>query len=279
MGWVQLNIGLVRDNGSAISSARQVFDAIESLVSKWREAGWLNCFFLMRKPPDVRLRFFIVDSPRRDCRQRVSIIHAELSQTMELLLDRGTISEFFFSDYEAETLRFGGVEAMRIVHAYFDLDTRNWLALDRLERQNQRAIDPDLLLPNLIQDLFDRVLGDEISVLKTWHYLAALTPLSKSDETLRPIDLLPLGDSLSLENRLSLGEGVTTTESNILQAYIQAHQELGEAFSELWQSDLLLADLYEILATIALFSFNRHGFPGERSAPIVATVIASLDIA
>ncbi len=263
MGWVQLNIGLVRDNGSAISSARHVFDEIEPLVAKWREDGWLNCFFLMRKSPDVRLRFFMND--------RYSIIQSVLSRAMDLLLAEGIISEFFFSDYAAETIRFGGVEAMRIVHAYFDLDTSNWLALDRLARQNRRAIDPDLLLPNLVKDLFDRVLGDEISVLKTWQYLAALTPLSASSETLLPIDLIPL-------DRLSLGAGVTTTEANILQAYIEAQQELGEALSELWQSDLLLADLYEILATIALFSFNRHGFPGERSAPIVATVIASLGI-
>jgi thiopeptide-type bacteriocin biosynthesis protein len=272
MGWVQLNIGLVRANVSAISSARQVFDAIEPLAAKWREDGWLSCFFLMRKPPDVRLRFLTIDPPRRGCSQRVSIVQSALSRAMDLLLLQGIVSEFFFSDYAAETSRFGGVEAMRIVHFYFDLDTANWLALDRLDRQNQRAIGPDLLLPNLIQDLFDRVLGDKISVLKTWQYLAALTPLAESSETLCPIDLLPL-------DRLSLRAGVITTEANILQAYIQAHQELGEALSELWQSDLLFADLYEILATIALFSFNRHGFPGERSAPIVTSVIASLDIA
>jgi thiopeptide-type bacteriocin biosynthesis protein len=263
MGWVQLNIGLVRVNGNAIENARKLFDSIDPLVAKWREDGWLNCYFLMRKPPDVRLRFFSID--------RELTIRSALSSAMELLLAREIISEFCFSDYQAETIRFGGVEAMKIVHDYFDLDTRNWLVLDRLDRQNQRTIDPDLLLPSLFQDLFERVLGAEISVLKTWYHLAALTPLAEPIETFMSLDLLPF-------DRLSLGVGVTTIEANILQTYIPAHQKLATELSELWQADLLSADLYEILATIALFSFNRHGFPGERSAPIVAAVIVNLDI-
>ena len=80
-------------------------------------------------------------------------------------------------------------------------------------------------------------------------------------------------------DQLSLTAGVTNCEYSILQTYILAHQKLATALSELWQADLLLTDLYEILATIALFSFNRHGFPGERSAPIVTAVIANLDLA
>ncbi len=265
MGWVQLNVGLVRSkNGSAIDSARQLFTQIEPLVVKWRKWGCLDCYFLMRKPPDVRLRFFSIGQEL--------IIRSALSSAMKLLLVRGIISEFFFSEYQPETIRFGGIEAMNIIHDYFDLDTHNWLALDRLAQKNQRMIDPDLLLPSLFQDLFDRVLGDKISVLKTWYHLAALTPLPPSAETLRSIDLPPF-------DQLSLTAGVTNCEYSILQTYILAHQKLATALSELWQADLLLTDLYEILATIALFSFNRHGFPGERSAPIVTAVIANLDLA
>lgn len=263
MGWVQLNIGLVREHGNAINHARKLFDAIAPLIKKWRDDGWLNCYFLMRKPPDIRLRFYSLD--------RASSIRSALSRAMEILLRQGIISEFFFSDYQAETTRFGGVESMNVIHDYFDLDTHNWLALDRLARKNQRTIEPDLLLPSLFQDLFDRVLGEEISVLKTWHHLAALTPLTASIEPLRSIDLVPF-------DRLSVGAGVSTRESSILQTYIPAHHQLAIELSELWQADLLLADLYEILATIALFSFNRHGFAGERSAPIVAAVIANLGV-
>jgi thiopeptide-type bacteriocin biosynthesis protein len=265
MGWVQLNIGLVRsNNGSAIDRARQLFDRIEPLAAKWRADGWLDCYFLMRKPPDVRLRFYSIDQE--------SILQSALSNTMEMLLVQGIISKFFFSDYQPETIRFGGIEAMKIVHDYFDLDTHNWLALDRLTRQNQRTIDPDLLLPSLFQDLFDRVLGSEISVLKTWHHLAALTPLSESVENLPSIDPIPF-------DRLSLAAEITTSETSILQTYISAHEKLATELSALWQSDLLLTDLYEILATIALFSFNRHGFSGEFSAPIVAAVLANSGIA
>lgn len=263
MGWVQLNVELVRSsNGGAIDCARKLFDRIEPLAVKWRADGWLDCYFLMRKPPDVRLRFYSID--------RASILQSELSNTMEMLLVKGIISEFFFSDYQPETMRFGGIEAMKIVHDYFDLDTHNWLALDRLTRQNQRKIDPDLLLPSSFQDLFDRVLGSEISILKTWHHLAALTPLSESVENMPSIDLIPF-------DRLFLVPEITTTETSILQTYISAHQKLATELSALWQADLLLTDLYEILATIALFSFNRHGFPGALSAPIVATVIANSD--
>jgi thiopeptide-type bacteriocin biosynthesis protein len=265
MGWVQLNVGLVRSHsGSAINHARKLFDQIEPLAVKWRADGWLDCYFLMRKPPDVRLRFYSID--------RASILQSALSNTMEMLLVRGIISEFFFSDYQPEMIRFGGIEAMKIVHDYFDLDTHNWIALDRLTCQNQRKIDPDLLLPSLFQDLFDRVLGSEISVLKTWHHLAALTPLSESVENLHLIDLISF-------DRLFLIPEITTTETSILHTYISAHEKLATELSTLWQADLLLADLYEILATIALFSFNRHGFPGHLSAPLVAAVLANSSIA
>ncbi len=260
--WLQLNIGLARANGGAIASARILFDTIAPLVQLWRENGWLDCCFFMRKPPDVRWRF-LSDRPIE--------IQSALHSEMKILERRGIISEFFFSDYQAETRRFGGIEAMNVVHDYFDLDTHNWRALDRLAIQNRRSIDPDLLLPSLIQDLFDRVLGDDRSTLKTWHYLAALTPLSASVKTLPEIELLSL-------DRLSELEGLSPAELDILNSYVRAHHKLGDEFSQLWQADLLLADLYEILATIALFSFNRHGFSGERSAPLVAAVLQDLSL-
>ena len=91
-------------------------------------------------------------------------------------------------------------------------------------------------------------------------------------DTLR---LLPSIDLLEID-RLADSKTISPETSKILQSYRQAHHQLGEEFSQLWQADLLCTDLYEILAAIALFSFNRHGFAGERSAPIVATIIRNL---
>ena len=260
-GWLQLNVGLIRTNGSAYDSARSLFDTITPFVERWREDGWLSCYFLMRKPPDIRLRFFSTD-----CKLMIKSV---LAQELEVLLKLGTISEFFFSNYAPEINRFGGVEAMNAVHNYFDVDTHNWLALDNLARLEQSEIDPAQLLPSLFQNLFDRVLDDKISVLKTWQHLAELTPLDESVELLTLIDLLEI-------DRLSDSTTILPETSNILKSYRQAHDQLGEEFSQLWQADLLCADLYEILAAIALFSFNRHGFAGERSAPIVEVVIRDL---
>ena len=57
--WVQLNVGLVRNGGQALPSARAMFRAICPYLDAWRRDRALHWWFFMRKPPDVRLRMFL----------------------------------------------------------------------------------------------------------------------------------------------------------------------------------------------------------------------------
>ena len=166
--WIQLNVGLVRHQGDAISSARVLFSRIEPLVNRWRNHGLLRWFFFMRKPPDVRLRFFT----KVDQQQAI----AQISELMSALQQENYIHLFFFSEYQPETERFGGIEAMQWVHQYFDIDTSLWLILDYLYQHHLSVVPKDVLLPTLLHDLFTRAMSDQISVLTAWQSLGALIP-------------------------------------------------------------------------------------------------------
>lgn len=250
--WLQLNVSLTRVNGSALASARALFDRIFALAAEWREEGRLPAYFFMRKSPDVRMRLLIKD--------RVLETMTELSRSLAILHAEGKIGEFFFSDYPAEIDRFGGLEAMGHVHVYFDRDTANWWRLDRLSQQQQLTITPEILLAAVFDDLFWQTLADRD--LDPWLILAAMTPLapetSVPDLEFRSIDTL-LTD-------LHLGSEVL----DILSDYHVANQHLAQALIGLDNLDRLIEDLTLILATVALFNFNRHGFGGDRSSLVVA---------
>lgn len=254
--WLQLNIGLVRQNGSALPSARAVFAEIQPLIDRWRAAACLDCCFFMRKPPDIRLRFLMIDN--------LESAISELSSHLHRLQNQNAIEQFFFSDYDLEVERFGGLAAINVIHQYFDLDMTNWLILDQLSQQNLRGIPPEILLPTVFHDLFCCVFDDEVSVFKVWQRLEEFTWVKTSSIT-STVTLLTIKE-------LRGSFPVTEVEANILDAYSQAHCQFAEAFIQLLLLDLIDGDLHDILATTALFNFNRHGFPGERSSVIVAAM-------
>ncbi|MEH2214451.1 thiopeptide-type bacteriocin biosynthesis protein [Nostoc sp.] len=254
--WVQLNVGLVRDEGNALSSARALFARLEPLVTHWRSNDLLRCFFFMRKPPDVRVRFFTTV----DRQQAI----ADISDLMYVLEHENLINLFFFSEYEPETDRFGGLQAMKLVHQHFDADTSLWLMLDYLDRHNLGVISKDLLVPTVLHDLFTRTLSDPVAILATWHSLAALiSPL--------PEATIPTVELLSLETLYE------SPEAEILQKYATANDILAKELVNLQHLGQLTQDLADILAAVAMFNFHRHGFDSHRSGRLIAAIIRTLE--
>ncbi|MFN6527027.1 thiopeptide-type bacteriocin biosynthesis protein [Nostoc sp. ChiSLP03a] len=254
--WVQLNVGLVRHQGNALSSARALFARLEPLVTYWQSNDLLRCFFFMRKPPDVRVRFFTTV----DRQQAI----ADISDLMYALRRENLINLFFFSDYEPETDRFGGLEAMKLVHQHFDADTSLWLMLDYLDRHNLGVISKDLLVPTVLHDLFTRTLSDPVAILATWHSLSALisTP---------PEGTIPTIELLSLETLYDL------KEAEILQKYATANDILAKELLNLQHLGQLTQDLVDILAAVAMFNFHRHGFDSHRSGRLIEGIIRTLE--
>jgi thiopeptide-type bacteriocin biosynthesis protein len=255
--WIQLNVGLIRANGSALNSAHALFNLIAGLVLEWRNIGRLQSYFFMRKSPDVRIRFLMID--------RALETMIELSQHMEILKAQGAIDKFFFSDYPAEIERFGGLEAMGYVHEYFDRDTTNWW-----QSQQQPTIAPEILLAAVFDDLFWQTLLDRDLVLDTWLALAAMTPLA-------PDTIVPKLEFRSIDT-LTQDLTICTEFADILASYREANQNLAWKLISLDRDKLLIEDLTLILAMVALFNFNRHGFGGDRSSLVVASVVDSYSI-
>lgn len=259
--WVQLNVGLVRHKGNALSSARALFARLEPLLTYWRSNNLLRCFFFMRKPPDMRVRFFTTV----DRQQAI----AQISDLMYPLERENFINLFFFSDYQPESDQFGGLEAMKFVHQHFDADTSIWLILDHLDQHNLSIIPKDLLLPTVLHDLFSRALSDQVFILAAWHSLRALIP-TPPEATIPTIELLSL-ETLS-ESRTVAGQ-----EADVLQKYATANNMLAKELVNLQHLGQLTQDLADILAAVAMFNFHRHGFDWRRSGKLIEAIIRIIE--
>lgn len=259
--WVQVNVGLVRQQGDALPSARLLFSRMNTLVNRWRDGGLLRCFFFMRKPPDVRSRFLIKLDPKQAI--------AEISELMSTLQQENTIHLFFFSEYQPETERFGGTTAMQSVHQYFDTDTSLWLFLDYLYQHDLSVVPKDVLLPTLLHDLFTRTLSSQQSTLAAWQSLAALIPTPNATQ-ISTIELLSI-------EKLCQAYSVSGQEADILQGYTIANHILAQELVNLQQRGELTQNLADILASVAMFSFHRHGFDWLRSGKLIPGIIHTLE--
>ena len=259
--WIQLNVGLVRHGGKALSSARELFDRLIPLIGFWRKRSLLRWFFFMRKPPDVRLRFFMLESG-----DPIS----ELSVQMKALQSENCIREWFFSEYIPETGRFGGPHAMELVHEHFDTDTSVWWGLDRLQRQGENLLGTETRLLATVQDLFLRAAASPADTLNTWRRLERLTPLSERVALPR----IPL----RIRKEGLAGLEVSEPERIWIDCHAKSNAALANGLAGLGKAGQLTRDLEEILAAVALFTFHRHGIPGTRSSLSVAAMIRDLTV-
>lgn len=244
--WHQHNVALVRAGGSAIASARAVFRALAPALLAWRSSGRLACFFFMRKPPDLRLRF---------------LGDAELSHEVEAILHQltssGQLERAFASVYEPEIERFGGAEAMEAVHAWFDADTAAWMTLDALAADGRALIAAEVLVSAVAADLVARTLADRAETMALWQRYSADLGLADSGEVGPPVDELAT---------LASRAGVELTP--VLESYLEANRALAEALASSWHAGTLSTGLRSVVGAVVLFHLHRHGLDAEGHARV-----------
>lgn len=252
--WLQKSVALVRRDGSALASARAIFAALAPKLSEWRASGALSGFWFMRKPPDLRLRFAGDAS-----------FAAELAALLEHLTSQGHIERVFDSVYQPELARFGGAEAMRSVHEFFDVDTAAWMALEELRVAAGARLDP-LEFSALATDTLVRAASsDSLEVLTLWsEYAHVLGGASTAPRTGQPRAL----DALRAR--------ATREEAHILAGLEQAGRRLCESLLELEASGRLTANLRDVVTAIVQFHCHRHGLDGSAQATLAQEMSARL---
>lgn len=251
--WLQVNVALERHEGGALPSARALFEQLYPAIGDWRREKILKSFFFMRKPPDVRLRFFVPDSEAK--------LLTELETILSRLKQDGFVRYFFPSVYEPEIFQFGGNDAMNLVHAYFDADSMAWISLDRIAISGKRMISTETLVLAVMNDLFFRTLECPYEVWDVWCNLESLIPASQEMSQAKEIFFV---DSLSPH--------ASKEEAYILQDYVDANHKLSMGLQQVWSNGKLQYGLRAILPFIAKFHFNRHGLDAERQAVLIGAM-------
>ena len=251
--WTQFDIGLVRTAGDARPSARRLFALVMPWCIEQAAAGHLAHCFFMRKPPDVRLRFLA----RPQAQPALAQLAAALARELEL----GVLASAADGVYMPEETRFGGADALECVHAWFTLDTRLWWHNDRLALDGLQELSAEHWLAAVFQDLFEAV-----GVSDGWQRLAGHVLLAPD---------APLAAPCRVHSLAELATDTARAEHTrvIAAAYRQGNARLAARLSLLTLPNACPAA--EVAALCAFFTFNRHGFPGERSRPLVASVLAA----
>ncbi|OLE02477.1 MAG: hypothetical protein AUI36_43360 [Cyanobacteria bacterium 13_1_40CM_2_61_4] len=253
--WYQANIALRRDGGSMLASARSVFRAIGPNLNKWRKERELVCFFFMRKPPGLRLRFLAGSSIKND-----------VSALLDNLVHQSVIERWVTTVYEPETDRFGGTAAMQAIHEWFDADTRQWMILDRLRSEGRASIGRDDLCAAIALDFVKATVPDRAETWAIWRLYASSNGLEPSGMT-----ETPFGDFTVIKSAAS------PEEQEVVQAYEEANRALSAQLICLWERGELSAGIRGVLAAIILFHFNRHGLDILSNSRIAWTMIRALD--
>jgi thiopeptide-type bacteriocin biosynthesis protein len=254
--WLQINVALGRQGGDALPYARALFERLSVTIMDWRRQKVLDTFFFMRKPPDLRLRFLISDPEGN--------LLAQLESILSKLKDDGILRYFFPSIYEPEAYQFGGIEAVDLVHAYFDADSMAWISIEVLAELGRRTISTDILVLAVMNDLFFRTLECPSEVWDVWCNLASLIPTSQE----RPSEI----DVFLIE---SLLPHASLEEISILQDYAEANQKLSAGLLQVQRNGKLHYGLRAIFPFIAMFHFNRHGLNCERQAVLANAMKAA----
>ena len=258
MKWHQRNVALARPGGSAKASARALFDALVPAMAAWRRDGRLTRFFFMRKPPDLRLRFFGEES-----------LGAEIAALLKQLQDRGAVERHYPGEYEPETARFGGPKAMDAIHAWFDADTTAWMRLDALDASPKADADRALLAIAITNDVVSSLLGDPAEAWAMWRSYAESLALAEEDRApqLVPVDLETLASAKAPEVQ------------DVLSSYRDANRALASALASLRDRGELAAGMRSILVAFVMFHLNRYALDAAGHARVAWTMIRALGAA
>jgi thiopeptide-type bacteriocin biosynthesis protein len=262
-GWMQVNVSLSRHrDGSAIPAALALFDYLRERLPEWRTTGAVARFFFLRKAPDVRLRFL--------CPNGESKVARELELALRQLEHEGFVLSFFRSPYEPEQTRFGGAEAMRLVHDYFDADTSQWLLLQRMRVAKPSSFLATTLLTGVLNHLFAEVVGDPAEVWAIWRQCTGLIGEESAHVA---------GDCLNPEFASidELRPLASPDEIAILDAYEAANLAMAAGLQQVWSKGKLQRGVRGILATVTMFVLNRHGIDQSAQTLLVHKILQGFE--
>jgi thiopeptide-type bacteriocin biosynthesis protein len=246
--WLQINLVAPACDGS-------IFEPIFNLVGSLEKGKLIGCFFFVRKPPGLRLRFAL--SAAGDDAVR------EIESCMDRLGRRKLVTKWFPSIYEPETFKFGGPEAMEAVHAYFFRDSMSWWRWEELQKQANTSIGTKLLSLSVLNQLFARFLDDPEEIWDVWCRVAALHGVS-----------VVSGDPAVAAVRIEdLIERVTPPEQGILRSYSSYNDELARQFGAIYANGKLLYANRLVLPHIALYHWNRYGFTLSDRTPMFTAMV------
>lgn len=251
--WIQVNAGLARRGGSALPAARALLRALDAALPEWRRLRLVSHCFFQRKPPDLRLRF----------RGATGDLIVELDPLLARLAAEGHLRGRFLSVYEPETRQFGGAACMARVHAFWSLDTGNWVALDRLAEAGEARIPHAVLMAAVLNDLFWSALGDGGEVWDTWCNLLAL--LGSGEEPAGSAPPPPFPETLAA----GAGEAV------LLRRYRECSARLATGLLDAWGRGRMSCGLRTILPHVAMFTLNRHGFDQAAATALARDMAAA----
>lgn len=246
--WYQFNVGLIRQKGDARPSAKHLFKSLIPYISE------VACFFFVRKPPDVRLRFQI----------KAGTLADSIEKQLEALAKRGLIRNATSVVYEPEVHLFGGPAIMPFIHQHFYIDSRTWIELDLLSDRKPPSHCLLQVSRALMDDLFIQTLNPyNEEIWDVWRNLQRMLPLTEEkfeDSAATTIDAL---ESCSCK-----------TQAVWIRRYREANASLAGKLALHAKLGKLESGVRSILTFIALFHYNRFGLSAK--ARCIADAMASL---
>jgi thiopeptide-type bacteriocin biosynthesis protein len=253
--WLQANLALPARADAHAESMRRIFEDMFPVVESLKRRKLLRCFFFMRKPPGVRLRFAL-RAPRKEA-------VGEIESCLHGLMRRGVIGKWFPSVYEPETFKFGGSEAIEAVHAYFFADSTAWWRWEKLQFRVQTSMGSKLLSACVLNDLFARFLDGPEEVWDVWCRVAALHGACVVRE----------GQAAAAIRIEDLINRVTPEEQRIFRTYSSCNETMARRFREIHARGKLLYGNRLVLPHIGLYHWNRYGFTPEERASIFTAMV------
>jgi thiopeptide-type bacteriocin biosynthesis protein len=248
--WIQVNLALPAHRNSHIETTQVLFKEIFQVIQTLKTKKILRCFFFVRKDPGLRLRF----SLRASHEDEVN----EIESCLYNLKHRQYIRQWYPSVYEPETFKFGGPEAMEVVHAHFFTDSIAWWRWEKLRSQMKNSIASKLLSACILNDLFEQFLDGPEEVWDVWCRVASLHGVSAINE----------GQATSAVRIEHLIEQVTIEEKRILCLYSSCNEIMARRFRALHVRGKLLYAYRLVLPHMALYHWNRYDFMPEDRALI-----------
>lgn len=253
--WLQVNLALPSRDEAHSESIRRLFEDLFPVVQSLKTQKLLRCFFFMRKPPGLRLRFAL-QAPRDDAIRAIE-------SCLRGLARRRVIGKWFPSVYEPEIFKFGGPETMEAVHAHFFADSTAWWRWEELRFGGETSIESKLLSVCVLNDLFARFLDGPEEVWDVWCRVAALHGASVESEC-QPTP------AIRIEHLIGQ---VTPREKQILCTYSSCNGTMARRFGAVHAKGKLLFGNRLVLPHVALYHWNRYGFTLEDRASIFTRMV------